>query len=43
MCIMAENENFRLSVRNLNIGFTNGRQVTNVVDGVSFDAEGEGA
>ena len=33
---MPEKE-YRLSVRNLSIGFRNGKSVTNVVDGVSFD------
>lgn len=30
-------ENFRLKIRGLDIGFRNGRQITNVVSGVSFD------
>ena len=34
---MAEKETFRLSVRNLNIGFKNNKTLTNVVSGVSFD------
>ena len=34
---MTEQETFRLSVRNLNIGFRNAKTVTNVVNNVSFD------
>lgn len=34
---MAEQERFRLSVRNLSIGFKNSKTVTNVVNKVSFD------